>query len=81
MSENTFRIRETSTGYDVEFYRDGAPYVTFLKGLSEQRAEREARNLNALWLRIGSRASQTEPVAGGEQGVPTPTQSQSVQTV
>lgn len=50
--ENEFRVRKSSSGYRVEFWRDGEPYVTFLDGLSRQSAEREARSLTALWVKI-----------------------------
>jgi len=50
--QNEFRIRQSSKGYRVELCRDGQPYVTFLDGLSEQNAEREARSLTALWAKI-----------------------------
>lgn len=56
MSQNEFRVRKSSTGYCVEFCRDGEPYVTFLDGLTQQGAEREARALTALWSKITARS-------------------------
>jgi len=50
--QNEFRVRQSSRGYRVELCRDGEPYVTFLDGLSWQNAEREARSLTALWVKI-----------------------------
>ena len=50
--QNEFRIRQSSKGYRVELCRDGQPYVTFLDGLSQKNAEREARSLTALWAKI-----------------------------
>jgi hypothetical protein len=55
MSRDEFRVRESLTGYRVELCRDGQPYVTFLDGLTQQGAEREARSLAALWAKISAR--------------------------
>ena len=52
MSRDEFRVQQSSTGYRVELCRDGQPFVTFVDGLTKERAEREARALTALWLRI-----------------------------
>jgi hypothetical protein len=48
------RVKQPSPGYRVELDRDGEPYVTFLDGLSRQNAEREARSLTPLWIKIGA---------------------------
>ena len=50
--QNEFRVRGSARGYRVEFCRDGEPYVTFMDGLTQAGAEREARSLMALWGRI-----------------------------
>jgi len=52
--QNEFRVRESARGYRVELCRDGKPYVTFMDGLTQQGAEREARSLMALWARISA---------------------------
>jgi hypothetical protein len=53
--QDEFRVRESTTGYCVELFRDGEPYVTFVDGLTLQGAEREARSLTALWVKISMR--------------------------
>jgi hypothetical protein len=50
--QNEFRVRESARGYRVELCRDGKPCVTFMDGLTQESAEREARSLMALWARI-----------------------------
>jgi len=63
--QNEFRIRQSSKGYRVELYRDGQPYVTFLDGLSQQNAEREARSLTALWAKIAAPRCSGHTGSGG----------------
>ena len=55
MSRDEFRVQQSSTGYRVELCRDGQPFVTFVNGLTKEGAEREARALTALWLKISKR--------------------------
>jgi hypothetical protein len=55
MSQDQFRVQQSSTGYRVELCRDGEPYVTFVDGLTREGAEAEARSLTALWLKISKR--------------------------
>lgn len=50
--QNEFRVRESARGYRVELCRDGEPYVTFMDGLTQEGAEREARSLMVLWDNI-----------------------------
>lgn len=50
--QNEFRVRESARGYRVELCRDGEPYVTFMDGLTQEGAEREARSLMVLWENI-----------------------------
>lgn len=52
-----FRVKKSSAGYGVELCRDGKPYVTFVDGLTRQSAEREARSLTALWVKISAPSS------------------------
>lgn len=52
MSQDEFRVKKSSSGYRVELWRNGEPYVTFLDGLTRQGAEREARSLAVLWAKI-----------------------------
>ncbi len=61
MSQNEFRVRESSAAYRVELWRDGKPYVTFLDGLTRQGAEREARSLTALWAKLSTRRPPVTP--------------------
>jgi hypothetical protein len=64
--QNEFRVKESDAGYCVELFRDGEPYVTFVDGLTRQAAEREARSLTALWLKISMRNPMSVPVLAPE---------------
>lgn len=50
-----FRVSQSPKGYRVELCRNGEPYVTFLDGLTRERAERGARSLTALWGKMSTR--------------------------
>jgi len=50
--QNEFRVTESAKGYRVELCRDGESYVTFMDGLTQEGAEREARSLMVLWEKI-----------------------------
>jgi len=65
--QNEFRVRESARGYRVELCRDGAPYVTFMDGLTREGAEREALSLAALWARISVRQPISAPVPTVEE--------------
>ena len=65
--QNEFRVRESVRGYRVELCRDGKPYVTFMDGLTQEGAEREARSLTALWARISVPHPMREQVSTGEK--------------
>ncbi len=47
-----FQVAKSQSGYRVELYRSGKPYVTFIDGLSKEVAEQEARCLELMWQRI-----------------------------
>lgn len=70
---NDFRVTESARGYRVELCRDGKPYVTFMDGLTQEGAEREARSLMAFWTRISvpppirERVSAVEKIVGIER--------------
>lgn len=51
-----FRISQSPKGYRVELCRNGEPYVTFLDGLTRERAERGAHSLTTLWGKISTRS-------------------------
>jgi hypothetical protein len=51
-----FRTEKSDSGYRVEMYRNGKPYVTFLDGLSKGGAEREAQRLAILWDKFHTRS-------------------------
>ena len=55
MPNTDFRVRRSPTGYCVEMWRDGEPYVTFLDDLTEHAAYLEARALTALWMKISAK--------------------------
>ncbi len=57
MPEDQFRVTKSPTGYRVELFRRGEPYVTFVDGVTKRCAEGEARALTALWLKISKRVS------------------------
>ncbi len=64
MSDDKFVVRRSLKGYSIDLFRNGQHCVTFVDGLTEQNAEREARNLAALWARISTKsgpASLDEP--------------------
>jgi hypothetical protein len=67
--QSEFRVKESARGYRVELCRDGEPYVTFMDGLTQEGAEREARSLKALWARISVPHPMREPVPGVEKTV------------
>jgi hypothetical protein len=46
--QNEFRVAESARGYRVELCRDGESYVTYMDGLTQECAEREARSLMVL---------------------------------
>lgn len=55
MSQDEFRVAESTGGYRVELHRAGKPYVTFMDGLTHDAAEKAVRSLTALWAKIGAR--------------------------
>jgi len=67
--QSEFRVRESERGYRVELCRDGKPYVTFMDGLMQEAAEREARSLMALWARISVPHPKGERVSAVEKRV------------
>ncbi len=54
MSGDKFVVSASLQGHSVNLYRKGRHCVTFANGLSKENAEREARNLAALWRKISS---------------------------
>jgi hypothetical protein len=67
--QNDIRVRQSVRGYRVELCCDGAPYVTFMDGLTREGAEREALSLAALWARISVPQLIREPPRGVEKTV------------
>jgi hypothetical protein len=67
--QNEVLVRESARGYRVELCRNGKPYVTFLDGLTQEGAEREARSLMALWARISVPHPMRDPVPAVEKTV------------
>jgi hypothetical protein len=65
--QSEFRVKESASGYRVELCRDGEPYVTFMDGLTQEGAEREARSLMALWARISAHHPMRERVSAVEK--------------
>jgi hypothetical protein len=57
MLPSEFRVEQSSRGYRVALYRSGEYYVTFMDGLTQDAAEREARSLTEFWNRIRRRAA------------------------
>ncbi len=55
MPQDEFRVAPSVTGYRVELYRAGKPYVTFMDGLTQDSAERTVHSLTALWAKIAAR--------------------------
>ena len=49
---DSFHVARSQSGYRVELYRSGKPYVTFVDGLTREAAEQEARSLERLWQKI-----------------------------
>jgi hypothetical protein len=49
-----FRVEKSQTGYRVVLFRDGRYDVTFVDGLTQAAANREALSLTAFWRRIRS---------------------------
>jgi len=58
-----FHVARSQSGYRVELYRGGKPYVTFVDGLTKEAAEQEARSLDRLWRRIRVTVPSSGPVA------------------
>jgi len=54
MSHDEFIVRRSLKGYSIELFRNGQHYVTFVDGLTEENAAREAWNLAALWGKISA---------------------------
>ncbi len=54
MSGDEFIVSASVEGHSVNLFRNGRHCVTFANGLTQENAEREARNLAALWRRISS---------------------------
>ncbi len=54
MSGDQFVVSASVEGHSVSLYRKGQHCVTFANGLTQENAEREARNLAALWRKISS---------------------------
>ena len=54
MLDDEFQVRQSHTGHRVELCRNGESYVTFMDGLTREGAEREARALTVLWLKISA---------------------------
>jgi len=69
--QNEFRVRESARGHRVELCRDGVPYVTFMDGLTQEAAEREARSLMVLWARISVCQALSASAAAVEKTVST----------
>ena len=67
--QNEFRVTESARGYRVELCRDGESYVTFMDGLTQEGAEREARSLMALWEKIAVRHPMRERASAVEKMV------------
>ena len=44
-----FRMTKSNDGYAIELFCGGAPYLTYVDGLSKAAAERELQILTALW--------------------------------
>jgi hypothetical protein len=63
MSNDEFIVRKSVNGYSVELFRNGQRCVSFLDGLTQENAEREARNLAALWDKISARRRKLESVS------------------
>ncbi len=51
---NEFRVEKSGSGYRVALYRDDTYYVTFVDGLTQAAATRQARSLTVMWRRIQS---------------------------
>lgn len=51
-----FCVKKSESGYRVQFCRDGQPHVTFVDGLTELGAERQARELRQLWRKIQAKS-------------------------
>lgn len=47
-----FRVEKSQSGFRVALYRDGEYYVTFVDGLTQVAAKREAQSLTVFWQRI-----------------------------
>jgi len=47
-----FHVARSQSGYRVELYRGGKPYVTFVDGLTKEAAKQEAQSLDVLWQKI-----------------------------
>ncbi len=54
MLGDEFIVTASVVGHNVNLYRNGQHCVTFANGLTRENAEREARNLAALWRKIAS---------------------------
>ncbi len=59
MSGDEFVVSTSVGGHSVNLYRKGQHCVTFANGLTRENAEREARNLAALWRKISPGTSKT----------------------
>ena len=68
--QSEFRVRESARGYRVELCRAGEPYVTFMDGLTQEGAEREARSLTVLWENISVPRPRRERASVVEKMVP-----------
>jgi hypothetical protein len=63
MSDDEFIVRKSLKGYSVELFRNGQHCVSFLDGVTQENAEREARNLAALWNKISVRRRKSQSVS------------------
>jgi|GEM_PF-2796096 len=63
MAQDEFKVERSAKGFRVELRRNGKPYVTFVDGLTQQGAEREAQHLSAFWARISPRKEGSPAVA------------------
>ena len=64
---NNFHVESSQSGYRVELYRGGKPYVTFADGISKEVAEQVAQSLNRMWQRIGGRDRSAPSVAANSE--------------
>ncbi len=67
MLGDEFVVKASLGGHSVNLYRKGQHCVTFANGLTQENAEREARNLAALWRKISAETPKTsqERIGGG----------------